>query len=229
MPLDLRYATASQEVPLGPFLDSFDGTTAETALTIANTDIKLWKSGATSLVSKNSGGATHMSGGVYYATLDATDTNTVGPLALFVNVSGALPVKLYCNVLTADRYDALTADYSPFLTAAGHTWKFNSISQLTAANTVKEVIGGDDVLIAMDLSGVLSPNGSISTIVSSSFADEAGLTEPTIVSATKRADGKAVVFVIDTGSASVGNYTLSCTVSTSDGQTLKRKGRLTLE
>jgi len=35
----LRQSTASQELLLGPFVDSTDGVTAETALTIANTDI----------------------------------------------------------------------------------------------------------------------------------------------------------------------------------------------
>ena len=103
----LRQSTASQEVPLGYFLDTTDGNTEETGLTIANTDIKVWKSGATSIVNKNSGGATHMSNGIYYATLDATDTNTVGNLVLFVNVADALSVRLECYVLEEDIFDAL--------------------------------------------------------------------------------------------------------------------------
>jgi len=78
----LRQSTASQEITLGPFLDDTDGKTAETGLTIANTDIKLWKSGGTTESDKNSGGATHIAGGRYYAVLDATDTNTVGMLEI---------------------------------------------------------------------------------------------------------------------------------------------------
>lgn len=54
----LRQSTASQEVPLGTFVDKTDFNTEEAALTIANTDIKLWKAGATTLADKNSGGAT---------------------------------------------------------------------------------------------------------------------------------------------------------------------------
>lgn len=104
--IELRQSTAGQEVPLGYFLDSEDGDTAETGLTIANTDIKLWKWGATSLANKNSGGATHMAGGVYYAVLDATDTDTLGPLVLFVHVSGALTVRLECAVLPANVWDS---------------------------------------------------------------------------------------------------------------------------
>ena len=104
----LKQSTAGQEVPLGYFLDSSDGDTEETGLTIANTDIKLHKTGATTLANKNSGGGTHISNGVYYATLDATDTDTLGPMVVFVHVSGALAVRLECMVVTSARYDVLT-------------------------------------------------------------------------------------------------------------------------
>jgi hypothetical protein len=109
MALPLKQSTASQEVPLGPFVDSTDGSTAETGLTIANTDIKIWVNGATSLANKNSGGGTHMAQGVYSAVLDATDTATLGPLVIFVQVAGALPVRLECVVLNAVNYDSAIA------------------------------------------------------------------------------------------------------------------------
>lgn len=107
--IPLKQSTASQEVPLGYFLDSTDGNTEETALSIANTDIKLWKAGATTLANKNSGGATHISNGIYYAVLDATDTDTLGPLVLFVHVTGSLPVRLECEVMPANVYESLIA------------------------------------------------------------------------------------------------------------------------
>lgn len=107
MAIALKQSTASQEIPLGYFLDSTDGDTAETGLSIANTDIKLWKNGATTLANKNSGGATHIAGGIYYTTLDATDTNTVGPMIIFVHVSGALAVRVECHVYEEAIYDAL--------------------------------------------------------------------------------------------------------------------------
>ncbi len=107
--IPLRQSTASQEIPLGPFLDSVDGNTAETALTIANTDIKLWKMGTTTWASKNSGGATHDASGRYYAVLDATDTATLGTLRVDVHVTGALAVRTECVVLPANVYDALIA------------------------------------------------------------------------------------------------------------------------
>lgn len=105
--IPLKQSTASQEIPLGYFLDSTDGNTEETALSIANTDIKLWKAGATTLANKNSGGATHIANGLYYATLDATDTDTLGPLVIFVHVAGALPIRLECRVMPANVYEAL--------------------------------------------------------------------------------------------------------------------------
>ena len=103
----LRQSTASQEILLGAFLDSTDGNTAETGLTIANTDIKLWKEGATTEANKNSGGATHIASGRYYAVLDATDSNTLGKLEINVHVSGALAVRREFMVVPANVYDSL--------------------------------------------------------------------------------------------------------------------------
>jgi len=105
----LRQSTASQEITIGPFLDDTDGKTAETALTIANTDLKIWKAGAITLASKNSGGATHISGGIYYAVLDATDTDTLGSGSIYCQVSGALPCVVRFTVLPANVFDALVA------------------------------------------------------------------------------------------------------------------------
>lgn len=109
----LRQSTASQEIPLGPFVDSTDGNTAKTGLTIANTDIKLQKTGATSQTNKNSGGATHIATGDYYTVLDATDTDTIGPMRVKVHVAGALPVWLDCCVLDEAVYDVLFGTTAP--------------------------------------------------------------------------------------------------------------------
>lgn len=109
MSIILRQSTAGQEVPLGPFLDTTDGDSEETGLTIANTDILLWKTGGTTLASKNSGGATHISNGIYYAVLDATDTNTLGSMKIFVHVAGAWFCTLTCLVYPQAVYDSLIA------------------------------------------------------------------------------------------------------------------------
>jgi len=108
----LRQSTASQVVILGPFFSSTDGSAA-TGLSIANTDIILVKRGSTSSTTKNSGGATHITGGLYYATFDATDTDTLGNLVVTVAKSGAMTLRQDLEVLTAVRYDAevLGTDY----------------------------------------------------------------------------------------------------------------------
>ena len=112
----LRQSTASQEIPLGPFLDATDGNTEEAGLSISSALIRIWKSGSTSLVSKNSGGATHLENGIYYATLDATDTDTLGSMIVYChveidsnNVNGALYTKQECLVLPANVYDSMIA------------------------------------------------------------------------------------------------------------------------
>ncbi len=106
--IPLRQSTASQAIKLGPFVDSTDGNTQETGLTVANTDVKLSKNGGT-IASKNSGGCTHDANGWYTCTLDATDTNTVGRLTLFAHVSGALAVFREFEVLEESIYDGLYA------------------------------------------------------------------------------------------------------------------------
>ena len=90
--LYLKKDTASQEVMIGPFVDSTDGVTPETGLSIANTDIRIHKTGASVFANKNSGGATHIEDGFYLITMDATDTNTAGPLKMQITMAGALPV-----------------------------------------------------------------------------------------------------------------------------------------
>lgn len=108
----LRQSTASQSRAIGPFLDDTDFKTAETALTIANTDIKLMANGGAS-ANKNSGGGTHRANGVYGVTFDATDTATVGNLFVSVVVAGALPVFATFVVLEEAVYDALFAAAAP--------------------------------------------------------------------------------------------------------------------
>lgn len=110
--MTLRQSTASQSVVIGPFVDSTDGNTAETGLSIANTDIRLSKNGG-NIVGKNSGGGTHDELGYYTITLDATDTNTVGRLQLMVHVAGALPVYHEFIVLEEAVFDAQFAASAP--------------------------------------------------------------------------------------------------------------------
>ncbi len=132
----LKQSTASQAVLLGPFVDETDGKTAETGLTIANTDIRLSKTGG-NMAAKNSGGGTHDEAGWYTATLDATDTNTVGTLQISVHVSGALPVWLDVHVLEEAIYDSLIGS-GDVLDVNVTQWTSNAVAA-TSQNGVPEV------------------------------------------------------------------------------------------
>lgn len=102
----LRQSTAGQVIQIGPLAKSADGT-AQTGQTIANTDIKLLKNNATASVNKNSGGATELETGTYYATLDATDTNTLGRFSVKVAMASTLVWRESFMVLPTQVYDSL--------------------------------------------------------------------------------------------------------------------------
>ena len=102
----LEQATASQAVIIGPFVDSTDGVTPETGLTIDAADVRISANGG-NVAGKNSGGCTHDEGGYYTCTFDATDTATVGRLQVFVNESGAVPVYHHFQVVEEAVHAAL--------------------------------------------------------------------------------------------------------------------------
>ena len=93
-------------VKLGPFLDSTDGDTEETALTISQADILLSKNGGAFAQSNNAAGATHDTKGLYGVPLDTTDTNTLGELRVYIHESGALAVWETFMVVSANVWDS---------------------------------------------------------------------------------------------------------------------------
>jgi hypothetical protein len=102
----LREDTAV-DVAVGPFLDSTDGITPETALTITQPDILL-KKGTGSWAQKSAAQTlSHESNGWYEVALSATDTDTPGHLMLAITESGALPVWHEFTVLNTQVYDSL--------------------------------------------------------------------------------------------------------------------------
>jgi len=103
----LRQST-SQTIRFGPCLDKTDGVTEETALTLAQADMRLSKDGGAFAQKNASGNATHDSDGWYSTTLNTTDTNTVGELILNVHQpANMLPVWLRWYVIEEPIYDAL--------------------------------------------------------------------------------------------------------------------------
>jgi hypothetical protein len=108
----LKQSTAAT-VKIGPFLDSTDGVTAETGLTISQADVRLSKNGGNIAQKNESSACTHDELGIYDCDLDATDTNTVGRLRLDVQESGALPVWHEYMILPSNTWDSLVggSDY----------------------------------------------------------------------------------------------------------------------
>jgi hypothetical protein len=104
----LRQSTAVT-VPIGPFVDSTDGDTEETGLTIAQADVRLKKAGGAGAQKNNATSATHDADAVYDCPLSTTDTNTLGQLVLYVHVAGAAFVRHVYAVVPPVVYDALIA------------------------------------------------------------------------------------------------------------------------
>jgi hypothetical protein len=142
----LKQSTASQTRLTPRFVDDTDFKTPETGLTIANTDVKLSKNGAAS-ANKNSGGGTHIEAGRYALTFDATDTATVGELAVGIVISGALPVEFKYFVVEEAVYDGLFA-----ASAAGY------LQSTTAGRTLDVSAGGE---AGVDWANVGSPTTSL--------------------------------------------------------------------
>jgi hypothetical protein len=154
----LRQATASQEILLGPFVDSTDGDTEETGLTIAASDIEIYKSGSTTHVDKASGGATHSSKGMYSAVLDASDTDTIGAGRIFVHVAGALPVLFDFCVLDEAVFDVMFGTSAPSTLAAGALMGLAD-DAITASKIAAGAIGASEAPLLGDI------NTDVETIV----------------------------------------------------------------
>jgi hypothetical protein len=92
-------------INIGPFLSSGDGTTVLDALTIASTS--MWVSKNLAAAANISGAPVAVTQGLYALSLGASDTNTAGPLQLWVKTAGALYVWHEYMVLPGAIYNAL--------------------------------------------------------------------------------------------------------------------------
>jgi len=149
MTMWLKQSTAVT-VKVGPFVDSTDGVTAETALTISQADIRLSKNGGNIAQSNNAAGATHDELGYYDIPLDTTDTNTLGTLKLLVSESGALPVWQDFMVVPANVWDSLFgADklqvHADEITAGLITATAIDTDAITAAKIAADAIGASEL------------------------------------------------------------------------------------
>ena len=214
MPGFLKQSTAAQSRAIGPFVDSTDYQTAETGLTIANTDIKLVVNGGAS-ANKNSGGGTHRVNGIYGITFDATDTATVGEIEISVVVAGALPVFDKFFVLEETVYDALFNASAPGYfqpTTAGRTLDVSATgeaglvlanigSPTTAVNLSATNIDVDQVVASVS-GAVGSVTGNVGGNVTGSVGTVNALAANVITAAATAAD---FTTEIQTGLATAAN------------------------
>jgi len=80
-------------VKIGPFINSVDGKTLMTGLTIAYTDVLLSKNNADYAAKNDASSAIHDENGWYDIPLNASDLDTTGYMDIFIKVEGALAVK----------------------------------------------------------------------------------------------------------------------------------------
>jgi len=151
----------------GPFLDSTDGDTEETALTIAQADVRLSKAGAAFAQKTDATAGTHDEKGWYSIPLDVTDTGTLGILRVSIHVAGALavfeefmvvPANMYdSNVLGTDLLDVTVVDKTGFsLSTAGEQAIWASVTRTLTAGTKDAEI--DSISYDVSTGGVtLSP------------------------------------------------------------------------
>jgi hypothetical protein len=94
---------------VGPFLDSTDGITAETGLTLSQSDCLISKNHGAFAAKNDASSATHDSSGWYGVPLNTTDTGTLGPLKISIQESGACPVWDEWLVVPANIYDSFAS------------------------------------------------------------------------------------------------------------------------
>jgi hypothetical protein len=142
--------STSVDVPIGPFLDSTDGITPETALTLTQPDVRLKKNGAAWAQKAAAQTLSHEENGFYEVTLDATDTNTLGLLRLAVFESGAAPVwedflvvpaNVWDSFFGADRLQVHAAEITDGLITAAAIATGAIDADAVAADAVTEIAG----------------------------------------------------------------------------------------
>ena len=118
---------------IGPFVDSTDGNTAETALTISQADVRLSKNGGNMAQKGEATSCTHDEIGYYTCPLNTTDTGTLGILKLMVHESGSLPVWHEYLVVPANVYDSLVGGTDYLQTDAVQIEGSDATDQINAA------------------------------------------------------------------------------------------------
>ena len=162
----LKQSTACT-VKMGPFVNSGDGDSDETGLTIQKADVRLSKNGGNMAAcatdqGASDAGAAHDEIGYYDISLGTGDTDTLGRLKVMIHKSGALHVWEEFQVVTANVYDTLcsTDSFDVNVTAiSGDTTAANNLE--AACDGTGYNIGGGDVVAASVTAGVTLGNDAI--------------------------------------------------------------------
>lgn len=204
----LKQSTAAT-VKIGPFVDSTDGATAETGLTISQADIRLSKNGGNIAQSNNAAGATHDELGFYDVPLDTTDTNTLGRLLVAVHEAGALPVWEKYMVVPANVWDSMFgADklqvHADEITAGLITATAIADNAITAAKIAADAIGASELAadaVTEIQSGLATTAAlaTVDTVVDAILVD----TDTTIPALIATVDSNVDAILVDTGTSGV--------------------------
>jgi len=156
--MELRQST-SQIIRFGPFANSADGVTPETGLIITQSDMKLSKDGGAFAQKNAAGNAVHDVDGYYFATLDATDTNTTAILKFQVTVAGSVLVWENYQVVTQTYYDAKHS--GTFNNLGGTAQTADHTAAIDNVDTVVDLIKSDTTAILVDTGTTLPANQTI--------------------------------------------------------------------
>src|SRR5690349_16459844 len=137
---------AASRVVVGPMVD-ISGNLL-TSLAFANTQIVIVKEGSVSAARHDTTSATSVGPGLYRITLDATDTDTLGTIVVYVSASAALQYALQAEVWQSTTFKLFYGSADQIATSAG-------VSAIVTA-VVKNVITNMDVATSTGVSALVS-------------------------------------------------------------------------
>jgi len=193
----LKQSTAI-DIKIGPFLDDTDQRTAETALTITQSEVRIAKNDAAWAQKNEATSLSHEENGWYECKLDATDTNTLGQLIVAIHEPGALPVHRVFQIVPSAVFDSLING-----TGAGVR------SNLSAVNDVTDGVSQLSRSLQAVVLGTVGTASSTTSIVTSSLSPS-----PTV---TDQLKGRIVVFDNDTTTAALRGQATDITGSSTGG------------
>jgi hypothetical protein len=221
--LILKQSTAVT-VKLGPFLDSTDGITPKTALTMTQATVKVSKAGATFAQKSDTTACTHDADGWYGCPFNTTDTGTLGLFTISVQISGALPVWANYIVASATAYDdQITNGLGSRLPAALVGGRIDSNVGTMSANTVNANALATDAVTEIQ-TGLATPTnitaGTITTVTNLTNAPTSGdLTATMKASVTTAASAATPTVTVGTLGANAVNAAALATDAVTEIQT----------